>query len=134
MFGLDAVPAVTYSDPWNLKFAERLRQLAVGRRRVAYFYERADNSTFRYRIYNMVQVLNSRADEVSAAYFFLDDLAQQEQIAGIGADDSCFARAHREEREYADRRARAERQLLGAAPTRPVAGEQSTQLIGAVCR
>ncbi len=49
--------------------------------RVAYFYERADNSTFRYRIYNMVQVLNSVADGPSASYFFLDDLHRLDDIA-----------------------------------------------------
>ncbi len=83
MLGLDAVAAFDYSDPWHLRLADRLKQLARGRRRVAYFYERADNSTFRYRVYNMAQVLNEQPDEVSAAYFFLDDLAQQEQICEL---------------------------------------------------
>ena len=76
MFGLDSVGPVAYADPWALPLGERLQKLHQGRRRVAYFYELADNSTFRYRIYNMAQVLNEAPDEVSASWFFLDDLAQ----------------------------------------------------------
>ncbi len=83
MLGLEAVAPFNYSDPWLQPLSQRLRQLARGRKRVAYFYERADNSTFRYRIYNMAQVLNEQAHEVSASYFFLDDLAQQSQICEL---------------------------------------------------
>ena len=74
MLSLETIPAVVYTDPWVLPLTERLRMLAAGRTRVAYFYERADNSTFRYRIYNMVQVINSANLGISASYFFLDDL------------------------------------------------------------
>lgn len=78
MLGLESVAAVPYHDPWQLPLSERLKALSRGRRRVAYFYELADNSTFRYRVYNMAQVLNEAPDaephEVSAGYFFLDDL------------------------------------------------------------
>ncbi len=78
MLGLESVAAVPYRDPWQLPLSERLKALSRGRRRVAYFYELADNSTFRYRVYNMAQVLNEAPDaephEVSAGYFFLDDL------------------------------------------------------------
>ena len=87
MFGLESVPAVAYNDPWQLPLAERLRTLSRGRRRVAYFYELADNSTFRYRIYNMVQVLNEGADatpdDLSASYFFLDDLPLLANLADL---------------------------------------------------
>ena len=83
MFGLESVPAVDYRDPWLQPLAQRLRMLAAGRRRVAYFYERPDNSTFRYRVYNMAQVLNDQPGEVSASYFFLDDLAELDQIADV---------------------------------------------------
>lgn len=74
MLGLEAVAPIQYRDPWQQPLATRLRQLAQGRHRVAYFYEQADNSTFRYRVYNMVQVLDERPGEVSAGYFFLEDL------------------------------------------------------------
>lgn len=87
MFGLESVEAVAYSDPWQLPLAERLRALTQGRQRVAYFYELADNSTFRYRIYNMAQVLNeapdARPDEISAGYFFLDDLPLVPNLADL---------------------------------------------------
>jgi glycosyltransferase involved in cell wall biosynthesis len=61
----------------------RLRTLARGKRRVAYFYEAPDNSTFRYRVYNMAQVLNHGAGDVSAAYFFLGDLHRLDEIADL---------------------------------------------------
>ena len=83
MFGLDLVPEVAYRDPWVKPFATRLRQLATGRHRVAYFYERPDNSTFRYRIYNMAQVLNETPREISASFFFLEDAAQFDEIATL---------------------------------------------------
>lgn len=85
MLGLDAVAPAAYEDPWHLPLAVRLRQLAQGRHRVAYFYELADNSTFRYRVYNMAQVLNLQPQEVSAAYFFLEDLAQLGGAAELAA-------------------------------------------------
>lgn len=81
---LDNLPAVPYSDPWNVPLDKRIKMLACGRRRVAYFYETANNSTFRYRAYNMVQVLNDKKNrEVSASYFFLDDLHMVDEIAGL---------------------------------------------------
>lgn len=83
MIGLEAVPPFAYSDPWLQPLSQRLRQLSLGRKRVAYFYEHPDNSTFRYRVYNMVQVLNEQANLVSASYFFLDDLSQQGQICEL---------------------------------------------------
>ena len=83
MFGLESVQPVSYIDPWRLRFSERLRQLARGKFRVAYLYERPDNSTFRYRAYNMAQVLNEQPEDVSASYFFLGDLVHIEQIATL---------------------------------------------------
>lgn len=81
MYALDNVPEIAFTEPWALTFAERFKQLTRQRRRVAYFYERADNSTFRYRVYNPVQVINAAQGEVSAAYFFLADADQFERIA-----------------------------------------------------
>ena len=76
--------AVPYSDPWNTPLHERIKTLARGKYRVAYFYESANNSTFRYRAYNMVQVLNDEKNlDVSASYFFLDDLHMLEEIADL---------------------------------------------------
>ncbi len=83
MLGLESVAPVAYSDPWALPLAERLRRLHQGRVRVAYFYELADNSTFRYRIYNMAQVLNEQPDEVSAGWFYLADLPLVPDLADV---------------------------------------------------
>jgi len=74
MLSVDVVTAVPYSDPWNIDLPQRMRMLARGKTSVAYFYEKPDDSTFRYRIYNMTQVLNSTGNVVSASFFFLDDL------------------------------------------------------------
>jgi glycosyltransferase involved in cell wall biosynthesis len=77
-----SIPSTPYTDPWTQSLSERLAMLSLGNRRIAYFYEAANNSTFRYRAYNMVQVLNAGpSEEVSASYFFLSDYAYFDQIA-----------------------------------------------------
>jgi glycosyltransferase involved in cell wall biosynthesis len=48
---------------------------------VAYFYEQPDNSTFRYRVYNMIQALTCAGLDISAAFFCLDDLPWTQEIA-----------------------------------------------------
>lgn len=115
MLRLDAVPAVAYSDPWQQSLPERLQRLARGRRRVAYFYELADNSTFRYRIYNMAQVLDADGGaEVSASYFFHADLDRLGEIADL-ADLLVICRArydHRINRLVAAFRQRRKRVLF----------------------
>jgi glycosyltransferase involved in cell wall biosynthesis len=74
MYFIDVAPR-DYADPWQEDFWTRLAALRRGSRRVAYFYEKPDNSTFRYRAYNMVQVLGASVAEsgVSAGYFFATD-------------------------------------------------------------
>lgn len=81
MPSFDLPPPVPYADPWNQPLAERLAMLAKGSIRIAYFYERADNSTFRYRIYNMAQTINVQTDGTAASYFFLDDLHRLDELA-----------------------------------------------------
>lgn len=83
MYSLTEVPAVAYQDPWKIPFVDRMRTLSRGQRRVAYFYECPNNSTFRYRVYNMAQVLNAGNDEVAATYFFLEDVDRFEEIADL---------------------------------------------------
>ncbi|WP_410209790.1 hypothetical protein [Aquirhabdus sp.] len=81
MFIIEQAPA-EYTDPWNLPFIERMQTLNIGNRKVAYFYESANNSTFRYRAYNMAQVLNAGdIQDVSASYFFLEDWQYFDLIA-----------------------------------------------------
>jgi len=73
MFFVDTPPVGNYSDPWADDFWTRFAAFRRGSHRVAYFYEKADNSTFRYRVYNMAQTLNDAAGEISAGYFFPSD-------------------------------------------------------------
>ncbi|MET3179675.1 UNVERIFIED_ORG: glycosyltransferase involved in cell wall biosynthesis [Variovorax guangxiensis] len=81
MFALSIAPAV-YADPWLQPLSERLAMLQHRKVRVAYFYEEPNNSTFRYRAYNMAQVLNEPGDgRVSASYFFLSDSDRFDEIA-----------------------------------------------------
>lgn len=83
MFRVD-VPQQPYRDPWLLPLDERLRMLAPGTRRVAYYYEAPNNSTFRYRAYNMAQVLNAEpVGTCSASWFHRDDLARLQAIADV---------------------------------------------------
>jgi glycosyltransferase involved in cell wall biosynthesis len=79
-----STPTVAYSDPWHQSLPERFRTLARGKYRVAYFYETANNSTFRYRAYNMAQVLNEDTNgNFSASYFFLSDLHRSDEISDL---------------------------------------------------
>lgn len=83
MFSLTEVPAIAHEEPWHLPLADRMRLLARRPRRVAYFYEQPNNSTFRYRVHNMVEVINGGEDHVGASYFFLTDLHRQDEIADL---------------------------------------------------
>ena len=83
MADAEAVAAIRYSDPWKLDLDQRMRMLARDETSVAYFNELANDSTFRYRIYNMAQALNSTGSDVSASYFFLADLHRLAEIADI---------------------------------------------------
>ncbi len=68
MFVIDHA-AIPYTDPWCASVEQRLAQLYSGRHRVAYFYVYPNNSTFRYRVYNVLECLNSGDNEFSGAYF-----------------------------------------------------------------
>jgi glycosyltransferase involved in cell wall biosynthesis len=63
------------SEPWNISFWERLEILKKEniKQRVVYIYEKADSSTFRYRVYNMCQSLDYSSKWVGS-YFFEDEL------------------------------------------------------------
>lgn len=79
-----SVPKYKYSDPWDDDLHSRLKKLSIGEVGVAYYYETANNSTFRYRAYNMVQVINespqSNVKNISASYFFQNDLHKIDEI------------------------------------------------------
>jgi glycosyltransferase involved in cell wall biosynthesis len=72
--------SVRYSDPWTQSFASRLAALARGAPRVAYFYERPDTSTFRYRVFNMIESLGLMEPGIGAAWFCADDLEWADRI------------------------------------------------------
>ena len=64
-----------YKDPWERSFEERIAALNTRERRIAYFYERPDTSTFRYRVFNMVEALEvSPYLGTSASWFCREDL------------------------------------------------------------
>jgi glycosyltransferase involved in cell wall biosynthesis len=71
-----------YFEPWIIPYEKRLNILLSGELKVAYFYEEPNNSTFRYRTYNISEVLNRLTGGcVSASYFFLSDLGEARTIA-----------------------------------------------------
>ncbi len=77
MFADAVQPPIDYCDPWLASYEDRLRALIARDRRVAYFYERPDTSTFRYRVFNMVQALDAAPERgVSASWFTLEDLSR----------------------------------------------------------
>ncbi|WP_407976687.1 glycosyltransferase [Brucella pseudogrignonensis] len=70
-----------YSDPWMESYDHRLSVLAGKKRRIAYFYEHPDTSTFRYRVLNPVQTINANTNiDVSAAWFDLRDIKQNTEF------------------------------------------------------
>lgn len=74
-------------DPWLTPLADRLDLLARGSRRVAYYCEEPNTSTFRYRVYNMAQVLNADPQErTSAAWFHRADLGAAGTVEQIVAN------------------------------------------------
>jgi glycosyltransferase involved in cell wall biosynthesis len=67
--------------PWERPLTERLSDLRAGTVRVAYVYERAEPGTFRYRCYNMAQAINLADSDMSASYFFLQDLLAIDRLS-----------------------------------------------------
>jgi len=76
-----------FPDPWAPSIEERIRTVSTpGAHKVAYLYEVPDTSTFRYRVFNMVEALAAQPDlDISAAWFTLDE---------AGHDLSFIDRAH----------------------------------------
>ena len=67
--------------PWERPLTSRLADLRPGTLRVAYVYERAEPGTFRYRCYNMAQAINQAHADMSASYFFLQDLLAIDRLS-----------------------------------------------------
>jgi glycosyltransferase involved in cell wall biosynthesis len=66
---IDELPKLQYTDPWHQGFDDRLMALKRRSIHVAYFYEQPDTSTFRYRVFNVIEALNLLSRDVSAAWF-----------------------------------------------------------------
>src|SRR5215468_7254176 len=82
---IDELPEVHYTDPWVQSFEERILTLKRRSIRVAYFYERPDTSTFRYRVFNVIEVLNALSQDVSAAWFCAAEIESFDRVLE-GAD------------------------------------------------
>ena len=91
MYLLD-IPTVSYVDPWTSTYEQQIRQLAHGGFRIAYYYDRPDNSTFRYRVYNMIQAFSTSQLPVSSAYFTFEDLDHFDEVLKL-ADTLVICRA-----------------------------------------
>lgn len=79
MFNVET-KSIRYVYPWLKPFSERYRDLTRRRRKVAYFYHKVDNSTFRYRVYNMVEAINNSESDVSASWFTYNDLSVMDEV------------------------------------------------------
>ncbi len=78
------VAPVAYQAPWQIGFAERLAMLTRGSPRAAYYYERPDTSTFRYRVFNVAQSLAAGPPGgASAAWFDGDDLDRMDRVLDL---------------------------------------------------
>jgi glycosyltransferase involved in cell wall biosynthesis len=68
--------ALPYDPPWEREgLDDRLAALQGDRPRIAWLYEKPDTSTYRYRVYNMVEGLRAdRSQRASAAWFELADV------------------------------------------------------------
>lgn len=99
---LVTTPEQAYADPWLIPLPERLAQLGRGQRRVAYYYEEPNTSTFRYRCYNMAQLLNAgdgdSPGEHSACWFHRADLASSGEEIAACADVLVVCRSGYESR------------------------------------
>ena len=74
-----------FPDPWAPTIDERVRTLAAGgAHTVAYVYEVPDTSTFRYRVFNMVEALglDEPDQRISATWFTRAELPILERLIG----------------------------------------------------
>jgi len=66
--GLDR--PLQYAPPWDVPFDVRRAWLGGADRAVAYLYELEDTSTFRYRVFNMVEALQAQVGGDTTASWF----------------------------------------------------------------
>lgn len=73
-------PEFAFNDPWKRAFQDRYDALRRGGVRVAYYYDYPDRATFRYRVYNMLQVIGRYCSDVSASWFCFADGEKLDRI------------------------------------------------------
>ncbi len=74
-----------FPDPWAPSLEERIRRVSVpGTHSVAYVYEVPDTSTFRYRVFNMIEALELEGggERISATWFTRAELPILERLIG----------------------------------------------------
>jgi glycosyltransferase involved in cell wall biosynthesis len=72
---LNIPTTIPYTDPWLSSYDDRLKQMMAQPRRIAYFYELPDTSTFRYRAFNPGLTLAAHPElATSGAWFDHRDL------------------------------------------------------------
>jgi glycosyltransferase involved in cell wall biosynthesis len=74
-----------FPDPWAPSVEERVRTItAATGHTVAYLYEVPDTSTFRYRVFNMVEALDAddAGEHISATWFTRAELPILERLIG----------------------------------------------------
>ena len=81
MFRIDcSVPR--NSEPWVISLSKRIQivssALNAGRKIAFYIYRQPDNSTFRYRCYNIYQI--TKLSEWQSVYFYLSELSIVEEL------------------------------------------------------
>lgn len=65
-----------FKAPWEKSLPSRIRHLVTSQKqKVAYFYEKPDSSTFRYRVYNMCQSLEE-SQQWTGVYFFEHEIPE----------------------------------------------------------
>ncbi len=79
MFSI-TTPSVTYPEPWNESFSDRLLLLDQGEQHVAYLYPKPNSGTFRYRVLNMIEALSATQAPVGATWFCADEISHCELI------------------------------------------------------
>jgi len=81
MFQSAIHPPVNFAGFGVDPFDKRIADLVARRRRIAYYYDTPDTSTFRYRVLNMVQAINSiSGGDTSASWFCRADLNRMERF------------------------------------------------------
>jgi len=70
---VSTIPQTALLDRLDESFADRFAAMQKRGFRIAYYYHQPDTSTFRYRVQNMVDVVNAYDPEMSAGWFWKED-------------------------------------------------------------